>query len=141
MSKNSYFLSDYDLDTLPDIMFNKEIKVSSFEEVFFNACVRRERTYYSNGNLQCYENRNRSVEDLYRLCRFYVKDFDKSMLIKFLDFACKDLSLLCYRPFICTDIGRYVFSIRYNWITFSEVKKTVQRFYDTIELDKRETTT
>ena len=141
MSKNSYFLSDDDLDTLPDIMFNREIKVSSFEEVFFNACVRGERTYYSNGNLKCYENRNRSVEDLYRLCRFYVKDFDKSMLIKFLDFACKDLSLLCYRPFICTDIGRYVFSIRYNWITFSEVKKTVQRFYDTIELDKREITT
>lgn len=141
MNKHSYFLSKDDLDSLPDIMFNKEIKVSSFEEVFFNACVRGERTYYCNGNLQCCENRNRSVEDLYRLCKFYIKDFDKSMLIKFLDFAYKDNSLRFFRPFICPDIGRYVFSIRYDWMTLSGVRKDVQRFYDTIELDKREITT
>jgi hypothetical protein len=53
------------------LTFHSSIKINTLTDIFYYALIINCGTYFSNGKHQCRPNKNRSLNDIYRLCKFY----------------------------------------------------------------------
>lgn len=98
------------------IKFNNEIKIESLDNVYNslfykNYNISNEPTYYIKGLLHCESRKARSIDDFFRISKFYFPKMNVKTMITFLKFkyeeeVSKDNHM---RLFFCNNIRKYNF--------------------------------
>ena len=101
---------DEELSHNPLIKFIEAPVFKDINEVIRFACIDKKATVFSRDNYyQCGAGRNRSLTDLYSLCKNYFPDVTMKDILEVL---IKDTDLNGFR---CPDIDRYVVSRKQSW--------------------------
>ena len=101
---------DEELNSNPLIKFIEEPVFKDIHGVIRFACIEKKATVFSeSGNYQCGAGRNRSLTDLYSLCKNY---FPGVTMKDILEALVKDIDLTGFR---CPDIDKYVVTRKQSW--------------------------
>jgi hypothetical protein len=110
------------------IRFDKKIEIKSIQDIFKHTIepdIPNQETFFVKGRLQCEDNRDRSLDDVIKLCKFY---FPKSTIKEILSEIYKFEEQFVRGGFhygYCRNIRKYNFRGRSYWESFKLLSKNM----------------